>query len=205
MVLTPLHVIGQIFAGPACDRVYLAYVGSHNKDHTILRKSRIEHGNCEWDEKERHWIRSSILLLPPTCVMYSAVTLEWHTAVAWRDYVGDDALQSLPERDSADGTFNLSPLWVYVFTHVSSSPCHFSNFMHTLNILQVFCEIVPFKWYLTFKDKDLDATAIEAIFDLEIAPGLDLITPNLLAYFDYMIWWITQPTGTKSGPEEEMV
>ncbi len=72
-------------------------------------------------------------------------------------------------------------------------------------MMQVFCELVPFKWYLTFKHKDLDSKAIEDIFDFEIAPGLDLVTPNLLAYFNYMFWFITQPNGSKTGPEVEVM
>ena len=51
----------------------------------------------------------------------------------------------------------------------------------------------------------LDATSVEHLFDLEIAPDLDMITPNLLAYFDYLFWFITQPNGSKSGPEDDIM
>jgi hypothetical protein len=72
-------------------------------------------------------------------------------------------------------------------------------------MMQILCELVPFKWYLTFKHKELDATSVEHLFDLEIAPELDMITPNLLAYFDYLFWFITQPNGSKSGPEDDIM
>jgi hypothetical protein len=77
----------------------------------------------------------------------------------------------------------LSPLRVCVLFHVSSCLFHIFFVLHTLthlHMMQVFCEHVPFKWFLTFKHHNMDAKAIEDLFDLEIVPKVDM----LLAYFD---------------------
>ena len=109
----------KVFCGPACDRVLLAFIGGQNKDKTLLPKSRIDQGHCVWDEKEKNWIRSSIW---PSFVCVCAAHAHntcLAMAVAWRNYVGDEVLQTLPEPETAEGDFKLSPLWVYAFTHVS--------------------------------------------------------------------------------------
>ncbi len=54
------------------------------------------------------------------CVVHDNCTC---VAVAWRDYDGEDLLQNLPVRNPADSSFKLSPLWVYLFTHVSPLLC----------------------------------------------------------------------------------
>ena len=125
--------------------------------------------------------------------------------MAWRDYDGDDLLQTLPYPNPADSSFKLSPLWVYLFTHVSPLLCAPHNdAAHNDTCWQVFEELTPFKWYITFKGRDIDEESIQEVFDMLITPDDPLVTPDLLAYFDYMVWVITQPNGTRTGPEDDL-
>ena len=126
--------------------------------------------------------------------------------MAWRDYVGEDLLQNLPVPNATDSSFKLSPLWVYLFTHVSPLLCapHKACIAHNDTCWQVFAELTPFKWYITFKGRDIDEESIQEVFDMLITPDLPLVTANLLAYFDYMVWVITQPNGTRTGPDDDL-
>lgn len=60
VMLIIMTVFLQILCGPATDRGLLAFIGRHQKDHQILRKSHIDQNNNVWDEQERNWLRSSI-------------------------------------------------------------------------------------------------------------------------------------------------
>jgi hypothetical protein len=77
-VMLIMTVYLQILCGPATDRGLLAFIGKHQKDHQILRKSRIDQNNNVWDEQERIWLRSSI---PPHCmccyVLYMTTAHVW--------------------------------------------------------------------------------------------------------------------------------
>ena len=64
------------------------------------------------------WIRAS---MPLHCMCCDVLRVTCVT-VAWRDYDGEFLLKNLPVPNSGDSTFKLSPLWVYLFTHVS--PLH---------------------------------------------------------------------------------
>jgi hypothetical protein len=58
-------------------------------------------------------------------------------------------------------------------------------------IAQTIVEWVPFNEYISLKRDDITEESIDRIFDAEWNPGRKILTPALLALFDYMMWWPT--------------
>jgi hypothetical protein len=65
--------------------------------------------------------------------------------------------------------------------------------------------MVPFSWYLSFHTEEVDEQTVSKMFEAQVAPGRKVITPHLLAYFDYLVWYSTQPAKSRIGAEDEAV
>ncbi len=54
--------------------------------------------------------------------------------------------------------------------------------------MQFFFETTPLNQFLSVKDRELDDTTIDELLEIETSPGCKLITPQLIAFFEYLMW-----------------
>jgi hypothetical protein len=112
-----------------------------------------------------------------------------HYAVKYRGWDGKSDLRNLPE--PCPGVV-VSPLWVYIFTHVSfPTPACCVRLCMIVCWTQTIVEWIPFSMYISLKRDDITEERIDAIFNAEWGDGKKCLTPNVLALHDYLLWFPT--------------